>query len=60
MSIANGRPKPRRSDQILLVDRCLAPELAYEISKMDGLYGIALHEHYGATRQPSRCRTSAS
>jgi hypothetical protein len=31
----------------MLVDRCLAPEIALEISKMDGLYGIALAEHYG-------------
>jgi hypothetical protein len=30
-----------------LVDRCLAPEVAYEISKMDGLYGIPLRDHYG-------------
>jgi len=30
-----------------LVDRCLAPEVAYEISKMDGIYGIALKDHYG-------------
>jgi PIN like domain len=47
MSTASGRPRPRKSDLILLVDRCLAPEVALEISKMDGLYGIALHEHYG-------------
>ncbi len=50
MSTANGRPGPRRSDQILLVDRCLAPEVAYEISKLDGLYGLPLHEHYGDDR----------
>ena len=47
MSTASGRPRPRRTDVILLVDRCLAPEVAYEISKMDGLYGVPLHEHYG-------------
>jgi hypothetical protein len=47
MSTASGRPRPRKTDLILLVDRCLAPEVAYEISKMDGLYGIPLHEHYG-------------
>lgn len=47
MSTGSGRPKPRKSDLILLVDRCLAPEVAYEISKMDGLYGIPLFEHYG-------------
>jgi PIN like domain len=47
MSTSSGRPRPRSSDQILLVDRCLSPEIALEISKMDGLYGIALNEHYG-------------
>lgn len=47
MSTVGGRPRPRKTDQILLVDRCLAPEVADEISKMDGLYGIALKEHYG-------------
>ncbi len=47
MSTESGRPKPRRTDLILLVDRCLSPEIAYEISKMDGLYGIPLFEQYG-------------
>ncbi len=47
MNTASGRPKPRRSDHILLVDRCLSPEVAYEVSKFDGLYGIPLAEHYG-------------
>ena len=47
MNTANGRPKPRRTDQIILVDRCLAPEVAYEVSKLEGLYGIPLSEHYG-------------
>ena len=47
MSTEPGRPGPRRSDLILLVDRCLAPEVAYEISKMDGLYGVPLRDHYG-------------
>lgn len=46
MNIASGRPRPRKTDLILLVDRCLAPEVAYEISKMDWLYGLTLHEHY--------------
>ena len=47
MSTASGRPRPRKSDHILLVDRFLAPEIAIEISKMEGLYGISLREHYG-------------
>lgn len=47
MSTASGRPRPRKSDHILLVDRCLAPEIAIEISKMEGLYGISVREHYG-------------
>jgi hypothetical protein len=47
MSTSSGRPRPRSSDQILLVDRCLSPEIAHEISKVDGMFGIALHEHYG-------------
>ena len=47
MSTSSGRPRPRSSDQILLVDRCLSPEIAHEISKADGMYSIALHEHYG-------------
>ncbi len=47
MNTLSGRPKPRKTDLILLVDRCLAPEVAYEVSKMDGLYGIALRDHYG-------------
>ena len=32
MSTASGRPRPRKSDHILLVDRCLAPEIAIEIA----------------------------
>ena len=47
MNIGSGRPRPRKGDQILLVDRCLAPELAYEICKMEGLHGIPLRDHYG-------------
>lgn len=47
ISTASGRPRPRRSDLIVLVDRCLAPEVALEISKLDGLYGVSLYEHYG-------------
>lgn len=47
MSTVSGRPRPRKADLILLVDRCLAPEVAYEISKMEGLYGLALKDHYG-------------
>lgn len=47
MNTGSGRSKPRKTDSILLVDRCLAPEVAYEVSKMDGLYGIALRDHYG-------------
>ncbi len=47
MNTGSGRPRPRKGDHILLVDRCLAPEIAYEISKMDGLYGIPLRDHYG-------------
>lgn len=47
MSTASGRPRPRKTDLIVLVDRCLSPEVAYEISKMDGLYGIPLKEQYG-------------
>ncbi|MEI2826391.1 MAG: hypothetical protein V9F04_08220 [Dermatophilaceae bacterium] len=31
---------------MLLVDRCLAPEVAYELCKMDGLHGIPLRDHY--------------
>jgi hypothetical protein len=45
-NISSGRPRPPKDAHILLVDRCLAPEIAREISKMDGLYGIALTEHY--------------
>ena len=56
MSTASGRPRPRKADHIVLVDRCLAPEVAYEITKMDGLYGIPLHEHYG-TRRFSNLKT---
>lgn len=47
MSTDSGRPRPRKTDQIVLVDRCLSPEVAYEISKVDGLYGLPLYEHYG-------------
>lgn len=47
MNIGSGRPGPRKGAHILLVDRCLAPEVAYEISKMDGLHGIPLRDHYG-------------
>lgn len=47
MSTASGRPRPRRTDLILLVDRCLPPEIAHEVSKLDGLYGIPLRDHYG-------------
>ena len=47
MNTGSGRPRPRKGDHIFLVDRCLAPEVAYEISKMDGLYGIPLRDHYG-------------
>lgn len=47
MNTGSGRPRPRKGDQILLVDRCLAPEVAYEICKMDGLHGIPLRDHYG-------------
>lgn len=47
MSTGSGRPRPRKSDQIVLVDRCLAPEVAYELSKVDGLHGIPLCDHYG-------------
>ncbi|CCI51327.1 PIN-like domain-containing protein [Nostocoides jenkinsii] len=47
MNTGSGRPRPRKGDQILLVDRCLAPEVAYEISKMDGIHGIPLRDHYG-------------
>lgn len=47
MNTGIGRPRPRRGDRILLVDRCLAPEVAYEICKMDGLHGIPLRDHYG-------------
>jgi hypothetical protein len=46
-STGSGRPKPRKSDHILLVDRCLTPLLAREISKIDGLYGISLAEQFG-------------
>ena len=46
-STSSGRPRPPKGAQILLVDRCLAPEIAREISKMDGIHGIALAEHYG-------------
>lgn len=49
MNTGSGRPKPRKTDLILLVDRCLPPEVAYEVSKLDGLYGIALRDHYGDT-----------
>jgi hypothetical protein len=47
MSTGSGRPRPRKGDHILLVDRCLAPEVAYEISKLDGLHGVPLRDHYG-------------
>lgn len=47
MNTGSGRPRPRKGDHILLVDRCLAPEVAYEISKLDGLYGVPLRDHYG-------------
>lgn len=47
MSTGSGRPRPRKADRVVLVDRCLAPEIACEITKMEGLYGIPLHEHYG-------------
>lgn len=47
MNTGNGRPRPRKSDLILLVDRCLAPEVAYEICNMHGLHGIPLRDHYG-------------
>ena len=46
-STSSGRPRPPKGAHILLVDRCLAPEIAREISKMDGIHGIALAEHYG-------------
>ena len=47
MNTAIGRPRPRKGDHILLVDRCLAPEVAYEICKMEGLHGIPLRDRYG-------------
>lgn len=47
MNTGSGRPQPRKNDHILLVDRCLAPEVAYEICKMDGMHGIPLRDHYG-------------
>ena len=47
MNTGSGRPRPCKGDHILLVDRCLAPEVAYEICKMDGLHGIPLRDHYG-------------
>ena len=47
MNTGRGRPRPRKGDHILLVDRCLAPEVAYEICKLDGLHGIPLRDHYG-------------
>lgn len=47
MNTGSGRPGPRRGDHILLVDRCLAPEVAYEICKMAGLHGIALRDCCG-------------
>lgn len=47
MNTGSGRPRPRKGDLIFLVNRCLAPEVAYEICKMDGLHGIPLCDHYG-------------
>ncbi|REF24617.1 hypothetical protein [Calidifontibacter indicus] len=47
MSIAPGRPRPRKTDLVVLVDRCLPPEVAYELTKMENFYGIALKDHYG-------------
>ena len=47
MSIVSGRPQPRKSDLVLLVDRCLAPEVAYELCKVEGLHGVPLRDHYG-------------
>lgn len=47
MNTGSGRPRPRKGDHILLVDRCLAPEVAYEISKMDGLHAVPLRDQYG-------------
>ncbi len=37
MNTGSGRPRPRKGDHILLVDRC----------QMDGLHGIPLRDHYG-------------
>lgn len=47
MDIAPGRPRPRNNDLIVLVDRCLPPEVAYELTKMDNFYGIPLKDQYG-------------